>query len=278
MPSPENEERKSMNNNKLYELLEIPEEVTTQLAAYEKARSKEIPDDIYKKLFLRTEWDEGVKELQTFLGDDPDGIKILWEQLNIVSSYTCGEYIKRGISEDILIATMKFCTRFLHEHHRSFGTYKYVWAWWFPRQISLCEYRIGALEYEFVEGTEREIAVHIPSDADMGIKSIQHSLSDFYQFRDKYFSQWKDVLLTCDSWMLMPELRQFLKADSNIVAFQKMFEIDTINRNATWYMGWIFPGCDKVDDTLPENTLLQRELKQYLLAGNVFGIAKGHIR
>lgn len=267
-----------MDNNKLYELLEIPEEVTKQLATYEKTRSKEIPDDIYTKLFLRTEWDEGVKELQTFLGDDPDGIKILWEQLNIVSSYTCGEYIKRGISENILIATMKFCTRFLHEHYRNFGTYKYVWAWWFPRQISLCEYRIGALEYEFVEGTEREIAVHIPSDADMGIKSIQRSLSDFYQFRDKYFSQWKDVPLTCDSWMLMPELRQFLNADSNIVAFQKMFEIDTIDRNATWYMGWIFPGCDKVDDTLPENTLLQRELKQYLLAGNVFGIAKGHIR
>ena len=76
----------------------------------------------------------------------------------------------------------------------------------------------------------------------------------------------------------MPELQQFLKADSNIVAFQKMFEIDTIERNATWYMGWIFPDCDKVDDTLPEKNLLQRELKKYLLAGNVFGIAKGHIR
>ena len=59
-----------MDNNKLYELLEIPEEVTKQLATYEKTRSKEIPDDIYTKLFLRTEWDEGVKELQTFLGND----------------------------------------------------------------------------------------------------------------------------------------------------------------------------------------------------------------
>ena len=169
------------------------------------------------------------------------------------------------------------CTRFLKEHYDTFGTYRYVWAWWFPRQMSLAEFRIGALEYEFVDGAEREIAVHIPSDADMSAESIKRSLRDFNEFRDKYFEEWKGVKLTCDTWMLMPELQQFLKEDSNIVAFQKLFEIDTIDREATWYMGWIFPGCEKADDNLPEKTLLQRELKKFLLEGNVFGIAKGHI-
>ena len=75
-----------MEKIRLYEILAIPEKVVLRLDEYEKARNQEIPQEIYRKLFLRTEWDEGVKELQAFLGDDPDGIKILWEQLNIVSS------------------------------------------------------------------------------------------------------------------------------------------------------------------------------------------------
>ncbi|MCM1257748.1 MAG: hypothetical protein NC307_07825 [Roseburia sp.] len=49
-------------------------------------------------------------------------------------------------------------------------------------------------------------------------------------------------------------------------------------REATWYMGWIYPGYEVVDDKLPEKTLLQRKLKKYLLEGKKFGIAKGHVR
>lgn len=119
--------------------------------------------------------------------------------------------------------------------------------------------------------------VHIPSDADMSVASIQESLSAFYEFRKKYFASWVDVKLTCDSWMMMPDLEKILREDSNILAFQRRFEIDSIDREATWYMGWIYPGYDAVDSNLPEKTGLQRELKKYLLAGNRFGIAKGHM-
>ena len=84
--------------------------------------------------------------------------------------------------------------------------------------------------------------------------------------------------LTCDSWMLVPELQELLGESSRIVAFQRLFEIDQIDREATWFLGWIYPGHDTVDENLPEKTSLQRQLKRYLLAGNKFGIAKGHLR
>ena len=155
----------------------------------------------------------------------------------MVCQYTYGEYVSREISEDIFIATMKFCTRFLYEHDNIWGTFKYVWAWWFPRQIMVQEFRVGALEYEFIDGREREVAVHIPSDADMSRDSIQASLAAFYQFRETYYPEWKDVKLTCDTWMLMPEHQAFLGESSRIVGFQKMFEIEQINREETWYMG-----------------------------------------
>jgi hypothetical protein len=267
-----------MNNRELYKLLEIPQDVVDKMVHYERQRKSNMPDDIYEKLLLRTTWSDGVKELQTWLGEDKDGIKSLWEQLNIVSMYTYPEYVRRGISQDIFAATMRFCTRFLQEYYRTFGTYRYIWAWWFPRQMSLNEFRIGALEFELIDGEKREVAIHIPSDADMRPDSVQTSLKQFHKFQSNYLSEWTGVNLTCETWMLMPELQELMDENSNIRAFQKLFEIGHIDRDAVWYMDWIFPGYDKVDENLPENTSLQRNLKKYLLAGNTFGIARGYIK
>lgn len=267
-----------MENIELFKMLEIPDEVEKQLIDYGNSRNVSIPDVIINKIQKRTEWDAGIKELQEFLGDDPDGIKILWELLNIICNDSYEEYVKRNISNDIFVATMKFCTRFLREHYQTFQTYKFVWAWWFPRQISLNEYRIGALEYEFIDGEDREIAIHIPSDADLRKSSVAQSIKDFHQFRNEYYPGWEAVKLTCNTWMLMPELKELLGEDSNLIAFQNLFEIDTIDYDATWYMDWIFPGIDSVIELLPERTTLQRNLKKYLLDGKKFGVATGHLK
>lgn len=267
-----------MENAELFRLLEIPEEVEKKLIDYGNGRNVQIPDVITNKILKRSQWDDGIKELQEFIGDDPGGMKILWELLNIISKYSYEEYVRRRISDDIFAATMKFCTRFLHEYHRTFHIYKFNWAWWFPRQISLNEYRIEALEYEFIEAEDREIAVHIPSDADLRKESVAQSIKSFHEFRKKYYPEWETVKLTCETWMLMPELKELLKKEANIIAFQDMFEIDTVDYDAAWYMDWIFPGVEKVDELLPEKTTLQRNMKKYLLAGKKFGIAKGHLK
>lgn len=266
-----------METMQLVRLLEIPEEVEGLLADYERGRSITVSDGLMSQILDRRQWDAGIKKLQEQLGEDPAGIKILWELLRMVSVYSYEEYVKRGIPDDIFVATMKFCTRFLQEGYRTYQTYRFVSAWWFPRQISLSEYRIGALEYEFVDGEEREIAIHIPADADLGKESVARSLEEFNQFRKKYYSEWENIRMTCDSWMLMPELKEFLGEDSNIIAFQNLFEIDIVNHDATWYMGWIYPGAERIGENLPEESTLQRNLKRYLLEGKKFGVAKGHL-
>ncbi len=267
-----------MKNTELYRMLEIPDEVEKQLINYGKSRNVSIPNVIINKILKRDEWNAGIQELQELLEDDSDGIKILWELLNIISNYSYEEYRKRNISNDIFVATMKFCTRFLHEYHQTFQTYKFVWEQWFPRQISLNEYRIGALEYEFVDAENREIEVHIPSDADLRKRSVAQSIKDFNTFRAKHYPGWKTVKLTCNTWMLMPELKEMLGKESNIIAFQNLFEIDTVDYDATWYMKWIFPGIENIDESLPERTTLQRKMKKYLLDGKKFGVAKGHLK
>ena len=131
---------------------------------YGAARKIILEDKLKEMLLNRKQWDEGIKGLQKIIGDDPDGIKILWEMLNLACD-SFAEYEKRKIPTNIFIDTMKFCTRFLEEHYRVYGQYKFVWAWWFPRQLALEEFHVGCLEYEFVKADVNVIFVHIPSDA-----------------------------------------------------------------------------------------------------------------
>ena len=88
---------------------------------------------------------------------------------------------------------------------------------------------------------------------------------------------WQGNQITTDTWMIMPELDEFLPEGSNIRAFKNLFDIDIVDRDQEWYMGWIFPGFSGKFEELPEKTTLQRKLKQYLLSGKKFGVAKGHL-
>lgn len=267
-----------MQFNELYELLELPEEVRQALGQYEKIRSYEPDETLTKNLLCRETWDEAVKDLRESLGEDPDGIRILYEMLAIVWKDSYKEYIKRGIEKEIFVDTMKFVARFLNEHKRVYGTYRFVWDWWFPRQMALQEFRIGALEYELVDTSEPVISIHIPSDADMSPDSITDSLNHFRDFLELHFPKWRDVRYCCDSWMLSPSLPKLLNSDSNILNFQRRFEVENTNWDSLAVLDWVFPGYREVSAELPEKTSLQRSMKAYLLSGEKVGWSKGYMK
>lgn len=267
-----------MNNKELYRMLELPEEVVNQLNGYEQTRRMQLSEELQNKIVSRSTWEEGIQELKALLDEDSNGIKILWELLHMVCNYSYEQYQIRQIPDEIFVATMKFIPRFLNEHYCIYGDYQFRQAWWFPRQLSVIEFRIGALEYEFVDGVTKEIAVHIPSDADFSKDAVLDSMREFAGFRNKYFPEWKNIPLTCDTWMLAPALEELLDKNSNILSFKNMFEIDETDEDATWFMDWIFPGYETIDEKLPEKTSLQRKAKRYLLSGKKIGVAKGHLK
>ena len=267
-----------MTREELYEQIRLPGEIIEQLKEYEGHRRGDIPAGIREKLFARGCWDEGIKELRAYLGDDPCGIRILWEQLNLALSYTYEEYMRRGIPGSVFADTFGFVSRFILRTKEIHGKYKYDVDWWLPRQISLQEFRIGCLEYEFVESEEsREIKIHIPSDADMRKDALCQSVMDFLEFQKKYLPDWGGVEITTFTWMIIPELEEILPETSNILAFKSLFDIDYVDYEHGWHMGWVFPGCSEINENLPEKTSLQRKLKEHLLAGKRFGNAKGHL-
>lgn len=261
-----------MKNNELYQLLKLPERIIEQFVEYEKKRTSffqiEI-EELISDIFLMKRLNE---EIKTFIGEDSDGIRMLWEELNI-SLKTFEEYQKRGICVDIFLDTMKFCTRFLNEYYKIYGTYRFTWGWWFPRQLSMREFRIGALEYEYCE--EKCIKVHIPSDADLSKQSVLSSLTEFGEFCKKYYPEWSNLEIWCESWMLSPALNKVLKEDSNILQFQALFDVKETDYESMAVLDWVFPECRQVSECMPERTSLQKNMKQYLLKGGKIGWSKG---
>lgn len=263
-----------MKSEELYELLELPKEVVDKMAIYEKSRTNEPDETIKTMISNRKTWDDGIKKLQQFVGEDPDGFKILWELLRMCcESYE--QYVQLGIPRQIYIDTMKFCTRFINEHNRVFGEYKFVWAWWFPRQLALSEFRIGCLEYEFIDDNHKIVSVHIPSDANLQKDSVAESIKTFKEFCKTYFYDWTDAKMYCESWLLSPALKELLGDDSNIINFQNLFTIESVDYDSMAVLDWVFPGNTEVSDKLQENTSLQKSMKRYLMEGKKIGWAKG---
>lgn len=267
-----------MRHNDLYQMLEIPSEVVEQLNNYEKERTFQLSEELQNRLFSRAAWDEAVKELQRLLEEDTYSFKMLYEMLDLVCKYSYPKYKEMNISDEVFKDTMKFIDRFLKWHYEYHGEYKFTQGLWFPRQISCIEFRIGALEYEFVEGETREIAVHIPSDAKFDREAVLESLKEFIVFRNTYFPEWKGVPFTCETWMLAPAMEELLNETSNVLAFKHLFELERLDTEATWFMGFIYPGHSGEYDTLPEKTSLQKKAKEMLLSGKKIGTAKGHIK
>jgi hypothetical protein len=259
----------------LCEMLELPGKVKDQMLAYKRERQSVLDKHLIEQLKKRECWDETISEIKERIGEDANGFFILSELLTYSCSETYKRYRELEINEDIFIATMKFCTGFINGHKRTYGDYAFTWAWWMPRQVSLQEFRIGELEFEFVDGTKPQISVHIPDDANMEPDCVQETFRKFQNFLERYFPEWVNIDLYCESWMLSPALEQLLPSDSNIIRFKKLFYVESIDYESMAVLDWVYPGAQPDIPSLPERTSLQKKMKQFLLAGGKVGWAKG---
>lgn len=216
------------------------------------------------------------EKLMATFPEDEDKIKMLSCYL-IGVSHVYDRYQEMGISDEIFTETFKCFTRFIDECKDKTGKYAFDRAFWTWRQASMLIFRIGELEYEFInENGKKEVSVHIPSDAKMSDDVIDSSLKAAQEFFDTYYPEYSDCDYVCDSWLLSPKLKELLSEESNIIRFQNRFEIREENKEAKDIFEWLFKTSEDASiETLPEKTSLQRKAKELLLKGDNIGIAVG---
>lgn len=217
-------------------------------------------------------------ELQAILGDDEDKIKILACMLK-ASAEAYDIYKAKGISDEIYFATMKCYTRFINETYKMTGKLHFDRYWWTARQAGCHLFRIGELEYEIKHLDDKIVlGIHIPSDADFSPSAVDKSLASAKSFFAEHYSELADAEFRCHSWLLDCQLKNMLSDSSNIISFQKRFEIFNEGEADTQFIEWLFSTKSTNFAALPENTSLQRNMKKHLLSGGLIRNAYGRLK
>lgn len=211
------------------------------------------------------------------LKKESSAIWFLW----LYSRMACdvyGDYLERGISEEIYWNTFRDIRFWCDNYEREYGKTGLGVYDWFPRHIDMTLFRLGRLQFEEMnmeysvgEGSEKilkgtsVINIHIPQGAPLIWKECEKSLKMAWDF-------WgNDKLYVCHSWLLYPKLEEILSEDSNIREFRKYFKViqtDFNEREGEWR---IFGKVIRKVSDYPEETGLQKRAKEYLLKGKSLG-------
>lgn len=182
---------------------------------------------------------------------------------------TYEKYQEAGIDEAIFWETFYDITIWCKHCYREHGVYGIASYDWFWRFFKLKIFRFGSLEFEEMDDC---ISIHIPEGTSLKPDKCQEAIDRAYQWfgTDKPF--------ICHSWMLFPGLKALLPEDSNIMKFQKRFEITKIDYNEREAEWRIFGPILRIITDYPENTGLQRAAKKFLLEGGSLGVGYGVLR
>ncbi|MCD8217535.1 MAG: acyltransferase domain-containing protein [Clostridiales bacterium] len=262
-----------MNLKQLCEMIEMPAEVTKTVLSL----SERLPQTgLIRVITQQEKAREAYSELEELCGENRDGYTMLTYML-LAALETQVKYQKKGISDDIFYDTMKCFSRFVREHRASFGRYGFDRGFWTYRQLSMTLFRIGTLEYEYVD-EEQVTYIHIPTGANLERPLCAESYAAMFDFTAKYYSDRANYEFILDSWLLSPALDELLDPDSRIIQFKNCFQMDSWNKNAADALQWVFGRRDLSYEQLPEHTSLQRRMKQHFLNGGVIGCARGHLK
>ncbi|MEV4321145.1 hypothetical protein AB0J37_02835 [Microbispora rosea] len=103
-------------------------------------------------------------------------------------------------------------------------------------------------------------------------EAVTASLDEARTFFPRHFPDERYTAFSCGSWLLDPQLRDYLPEDSNIVRFQRRFELEPYEEPEgldadVEVRRFVFPTLTTPLDRLPRRTVLQRAVVDHLKAG-----------
>ncbi len=196
------------------------------------------------------------------------------------------DYQKQKISDKVFDDTFYDITIWCEECYRQYGVYGLKELWWLAQSINMKLFRLGRLQFEPIvieedmvgenevipKGT-RALNVHIPAGESLDLKACL----DSFRNAELFFGE-KGQIYVCDSWLLAPELKKLLSEESNIIRFQNLFEITKVYYAFPQAEQRVFGEILEDKSQYPEDTLLQRNLKKYLMDGKNPGIGTGFVK
>ncbi len=258
--------------------INLQQEIKKQVEDFIKDFDFKAVDDLQKGYLNHEDMQKTLEQVQVFLGNDENGIKILACML-YASCKAYEIYKQKAIQDEIYFDTMKCFTRFIDETQKATGELRFDRYWWTARQAGCHLFRIGELEYEAVlKENKLNIHIHIPSDARLLPGLVDSSLEQAASFFEKQYLLVKERDFFCNSWLLDNQLKMFLKEDSNIISFQNRFVILDQGQADPYLNRWLFNTESTDYSTFCENTTLQKNVKKHLINGGIIRSSYGKLK
>lgn len=112
------------------------------------------------------------------------------------------------------------------------------------------------------------LSLHIPKKADISPENMERALASARKIVKERYPEHTGMALFGSSWILDPKLKQLLGEQSKISQLINMFHLYPQKCAGTGVFGYVFPKNYESYESLPEDTSLQRKLKQHYLDGN----------
>lgn len=191
------------------------------------------------------------------------------------------EYKKQGISRQIYLDTFRDIALWCDNCRKDFQEWGIDEISWLRFHVCLEVFTLGRLSFQKIKlmedipqlGLSKDqevVEVHVAQGQPLKIQECMESFEAAMEFYHQ-----DHLIFWGESWLLNPALQGLVDKDANIVQFQKIFTIYTLDETSRQGEMRVFGFVsDNVED-YPENTQLQRNLKAYLKQHANFGMGKG---
>ena len=261
---------------------------------------KEIIEKWYRKLSFPTYYDgefyealENIKisdaiDCNTYDVRCKDGKRNLLSYLFFCEKYA-RECAQMGIDEKIVMDTLSDLVRWCNSYTAMKGELYLGELEWLNHHLNRKIFQIGRLQYCItttdmqvpkygVQKGDKVIDMHIPAGEKLTAEACKQSIEQAKTFFAKHFPEHSYSVMTCKSWLLDEDLKQYLSADSGILQFAELFEI--VERVESFsILKYLF-----AFDTTPANVRYRypvssfaREVQRDILAGKQFYASHGVI-
>lgn len=213
-----------------------------------------------------------------FANADPHGLAVLKLYLHWALD-TRGLYARLGIPERHFWDSMKDLAIWCEDHITKHGTPGFREWEWVGYSLRLEVIRIGRLQFApfqlfrdvtlngtvYAAGTP-VLEVHIPAGEPLDPGAALDSITQAPAFFKTHFGK-AFPLMHCHSWLLSPELKELLPEQSRIIQFQNLFTVYGSDDEERQAEERVFGFLSDDPRVYPENTSLQKAVKQYMLDG-----------
>jgi hypothetical protein len=232
--------------------------------------------------YVSTEGFEGWPALTTSVTDHVGRHLYVWAYLALLPAVQ-GHHRERGIPDDISRATLSLAVNLqMHRDLTGHNGLGLAHQWGPPIRLRGAFYRLGRLDYNRAELSFSNgpgafaLSVHIPPLGPLDPAIVSASLKAAREFFPRHYPEEPIEFFTCHSWLLDPQLAEYLPADSNILAFQRRFKLvrTTPEREPPTgdaaILRFVFGRRDTGEDgldSLPQDTRLQRAFVAHRRSG-----------